>query len=95
MSSDRTDHTGSAPAAPRPRPPARVPEPGTSPTFCIVAGVITVAVGMLVGLGGSGFVAAGAIMSTVGAVVAGVGVVAAGVRLGMQWADYDRAGRGR
>jgi hypothetical protein len=98
MPDDEPDYAGEALAASRarhptqPRPPSRVPEPGTTPTLSIVAGIVTIVFGgVLAGLAGGGFIAAvGSIVVVLGLVVAGIGVVAAGVRLGMQWTDYDR-----
>jgi hypothetical protein len=94
---DDADHVGEALTSSRQRRPLEGPrEPGTSPTFGMVVGVITIALGALVaGLGDGGFAVIGAIMAAIGFVVAGIGVVAAGVRLGMEWADHDRATRDR
>ena len=78
------------------RPLQRPSEPSTSPTFGMVVGVITIALGVLVaGLGDGVFAVIGTIMAALGLVFAGIGVVAAGVRLGMEWADYDRTMRDR
>ena len=101
MPDDETDYVGDALAESRARHPVsssprQVPrEPGTSPTFLIVTGVVVVVLGMVLTLGGSVLAAVGAIIGVFGAVIAAIGVVAAGVRLGTEWADYDRRSRER
>jgi hypothetical protein len=73
-----------------------VRKPPTPPEFVITSGVVLVVLGVLGGFATSGFLnVLGAALLVVGAAVAGVGVVAAGVRLGTEWADYDRAARER
>ena len=93
--SDSDDIVDEALSGSRARHPLERPrEPSTSPTFGMVVGVITIALGALVaGLGDGMFAVIGTIMTAIGLVFAGIGVVAAGVRLGMEWADYDRAMR--
>ena len=51
--------------------------------------------GLLASLGTGFFAVLGGIVGVLGLVIAGIGVVAAGVRLGMEWADNDRAMRDR
>jgi hypothetical protein len=73
-----------------------VPRPDTPPAFQIGAGAAILVLGAtLVGFGGAGLAVVGTAVLVVGSVVTGVGVVAAGVRLGIEWADYDRATRDR
>ena len=70
--------------------PVRAPD--TPPALAIGVGIAAVLIGSLVAGLGSGLVAAlGTVLLAIGAIVAGIGVVAAGVRLGIQWADYDRS----
>ena len=94
---DDVDHVGEALTASRQRRPLEAPrKPDTPPTFAIVAGMVIVVLGgLLAGLGTGFFAVLGGIVGVLGLVIAGIGVVAAGVRLGTQWADYDRAMRHR
>lgn len=95
---DNLDHAAEALSA-SPRPAARPPVPrmpGTSPAFAMGAGIVGVLVGGAIASLGTGFFAlVGAAIGVFGFLVALIGVVAAGVRLGLEWADYDREVRRR